>query len=310
VNSRARGLVGGAPLLLALLAAAPGTAWGQTQAWVPGKGHGTATVAVQQLYISTHTLSDGTHGFPGTLTNRSVFLGLDYGLSDRWAINVQLPYKSNMFDGPGVHDPDTLDDDHDQHFIDDGEFHSGWQDVRVSLRYQWRSKPWMVTPFIAYGTPTHDYVTFAHSALGTGQWHLQAGVNVGRQFAPPLQNLYFQAGYAYSVMQEVEDRRVNHSTFSGEIGYFFTPKFSMSLLLVGQKTYNGFDFPEDYPNSHDDHFYHHDQNLRNDFWNIGASANYQFNDRYGGFLTYGHTLWGENTHLIDYAYTVGISRSF
>ena len=26
--------------------------------------------------------------------------------------------------------------------------------------------------------------------------------------------------------------------------------------------------------------------------------------------TYGHTVWGENTHLIDHVVTVGVSRGF
>ena len=295
---------------LLLLAMASGTAHAQSYAWVPGEGHGSASIAVQELYIAIHTLSDGTHGHIGTITNRSVFLTVDYGLTDRLALNVQLPYKSNMFDGTVPHDPDHLEDDHGETLIDDGEYHSGWQDLRVGLRYQVPAGRWMVTPFAAWGMPTNDYPTFAHAARGTGQWHLQGGVTVGRRFDPPFQNLHVSLGYAYSLMEEVEDRRVNHSTLSGELGYFVTPRFGVSVLLVAQKTHNGFDYPDDYPNMHDDHFYHHDQNLRNDFLNIGATARWRFDERHSGFVTWGRTLWGENTHLIDYAVTVGISRDF
>ena len=28
------------------------------------------------------------------------------------------------------------------------------------------------------------------------------------------------------------------------------------------------------------------------------------------FATYGHTVWGENAHLIDHAVTLGVSRGF
>ena len=306
-----RTLAGLGPVLGSLLALSPVSgALAQTQTWVPGKGHGSASVAVQQLYIPTHTLFDGTHGFPGTITSRSLFLTLDYGLSDRLAIDASLPYKSNMFDGPGRHNPGTLDDDHGQILVDDGQFHGGWQDGRVGLRYLLRDRPLRIVPFVGFGHPTHDYVTFAHSALGTGQWHLQMGVNVGRQFDPPFQKLYFQAGVAYSVLQKVEDRRVNHATFNAEVGYFLTPRLSVSVLATAQKTYNGFDFPKDYPNLHDDHYFHHDQNLRNDFVNVGAAINYRLGERYSAFATYGHTAWGENAHLIDYAITVGLSRAF
>lgn len=282
----------------------------QTQSWVPGKNHGSALVAYQDLFIDTHTLFDGSPGFPGTISTHSVFLAFDYGLTDRLALSVFLPYKASRFEGPGKHDPRTLDDDHGDSFIDDGEFHSGWQDWGFNLRYQVRDSPLKVTPFIAYGYPSHDYTTFAHSALGTGQQSLQLGVNIGRQFNPPHDRWYFQAGISYSIMEKVEDRRVNHSTFNFEVGYFLTPRLTANFLLSAQKTHNGFDFPKDYPNTTDDHYYHHDQNLRNDFVNIGAGLSFQLNENYSSFLTYGHSVWGENTHMVDRAITLGFSRSF
>lgn len=293
---------------LAFFAAA--SAQAQTQSWVPGKGHGSLSVAYQDLYISTHTISNGNHGYPGTIDNHSVFLNLDYGLTDRLAVSVGLPFRSNRFVGPGVHNPGTLDDDHGEAFQDDGKFHSGWQDWNVSLRYLWKQDGLQVTPFVSFGAPSHDYVTFAHSALGSGQQHLQVGVNVGRRFGPPRQNLYFQAGASYSIMEKREDRRVNHATVNAELGYFITPRLSASVLATFQRTYNGFDFPQDYPNQHDEHYYHHDQNLRNDFNNYGAAVSFQATPRTGVFVTYGHTGWGENTHLIKYAWTLGVSRQF
>ena len=144
-------------------------AWAQTQSWVPGKDHGSMLVAYQDLFISTHTLSDGTHGYPGTISNHSLFLAFDYGVTDRLALNVFLPYKAGQFKGPGKHNPGTLDDDHGEGLIDDGHFRSGWQDWRIGVRYQLRDAPLKVTPFIAYGHPSHDYNTFAHSAIGTGR---------------------------------------------------------------------------------------------------------------------------------------------
>lgn len=282
----------------------------QTQSWVPGKGHGSVLVAYQDLFISTHTFADGAKGFPGTISNHAVFFSLDFGLTDRLAVNVFLPFKAGQFEGPGVHNPGALSDDHGESFIDDGDFHSAWQDWRVTARYQLRAAPLKITPFISFGYPSHDYNTFAHSALGTGQKNLQIGVNIGRQFEPPFHKIYFQAGYSYSIMEKVEDRRVNHSTFTVEAGYFFTPRLTGNLLVTAQKTYNGFDFPDDYPNRTDDHYYYHDQNLRNDFVNVGAGVSFQFNQRYSSSLTYGHTVWGENAHLIDHAITLGVVRSF
>jgi hypothetical protein len=283
-------------------------------AWVPAQGHGSLSVAYQHLYVRYHVGSHGQRAIPGTIRDRSVFLGLDYGLTDRFALTVGGAFKSNRYDGlPHAH----VDDDHGEHFIDDGLYHGGWADWSVGLRYQWRSDPWAVTPYVSYGTPIRDYPTFAHSAVGTGQKRAELGLNVGHRFGPPSQNLYVQGGYGYSFMEVVDHRRVNHSTLSLELGYFLSPRFTARITVIGQKTHNGLDFPKDYPTDPDtgqplgdDHFFHHDQNVRDDFVNVGAGVDYQFTERYVGFANIGRTVWGENTHLIDYALTVGISGGF
>jgi hypothetical protein len=307
---------GGGTGVLALLAGvglfvlAPPARAQHADAWTPGKGHGAISIAYQELFIHYHTTSTGEKQVPGTIDNHVVFLDFDYGLGDRWAINIDLPFKSNRYQGR-PHPP--LDDGHDHGdiFIEDGRYHGGWADWNLGLRYQWRTEPWAITPYLSYGVPARDYYTYAHSAPGTGQKRLELGINAGHRFAAPLQNLYFQGGYGYSFMEVVEHRRVNHSTLSLELGYFVTPRLTARLRVLGQKTYNGFEFPRDYPpGQNDEHLFFHDQNLRNDFVNIGAGVDYQLDDRYGLFASYGHTVWGENTHLIDYALTVGISRGF
>ena len=299
---------------MALFAFAPPALAQHTDAWVPGKSHGTVSVAYQHLYVRYHALSDGTKDLPGTIRNRSLFLNVDYGLTERLAVTVGAAYKSNRYDvrKPGaIHDPGTLADDHGEQFLDDGRYHGSWQDWSIALRYQWIDKPFLVTPFIGYGRPIRDYTTFSHAAPGTGQARLEVGVNAGGRFAAPAQNLYWQAGYGYAYMEKAGNRRVNHSTFNLELGYFLTPRLGVHAVVVAQKTYNGQEFPEDFVGKRtSDEFFHHDQNLRDDFVNVGVGVNYQFNDRYLGFANVGHTVWGENTHLIDYAITVGVSRGF
>lgn len=299
------------PRMLAAIALAGATlpaSAHHTDAWVPAKGHGSMAAAYQHLYVRYHTLSDGTRQVPGTIRDRSVFLDLDYGLTDRIALSLGGAFKSNRYLGM-PHPP--IADDHDEQFIDDGRYHAGWADWDVGVRYQWRTDPWAITPFVSYGVPVRDYPTYAHSAVGTGQKRLELGVGVGHRFGPPLQNLYFQGAYGYSVMEVVDHRRVNHSTLSLELGWFLTPRLTARLTVVGQKTHNGLEFPQDYqPGVDPEQLFHHDQNLRNDFVNVGAGVDVAFNDHTLGFANVGRTVWGENTHLIDYAITVGISRGF
>src|SRR5205085_5259300 len=143
-------------------------------------------------------------------------------------ISVGLPYRGSKFVGPPNHDPAQLDDDHGQYFQDDGDFHAGCQDWSLSLRYVWIRKNWLVTPYLLYGTPARDYNTFAHSAVGVGQWRLEAGISAGRQFSGRLRNLYFVGGAAYAQMEPV-DRRGNHATLSGERGCFIGPTLSVAV---------------------------------------------------------------------------------
>lgn len=296
------------------IAFAPTARAQRTDLWVPAKGHGSMSVAYQHLYVRSHTDARGNKALPGTMRLRSVFLNLDYGLTDRLALSARAAFKSNKYDAriPGsAHDPATLDDDHGNQLLDDGLYHSGWQDWNLALRYLWVDKQYLaVTPFIGYGQPIRDYTVFAHSAVGTGQKQLEAGVNVGGRVKAPAQNLFWRVGASYAHMQKVGDRRVNQATFDAQLGYFITPRLAVRGVIVKRKTYNGLNFVDYAPSYADDAFFHHDQNIRNDFLNVGASVDYQFNDRYTGFANVGRTLRGDNTHLIDYAATVGVSRGF
>jgi hypothetical protein len=284
-----------------------------TDLWVPARKHGTVSAAYQHLYIRYHTDGQGQKGIPGTMRVRSVFTNLDYGLTDRLALNALVVFKSNKYEAriPGSeHDPGHLEDSHGEHLIDDGKYHGGWQDWNIALRYLWIDKPYLVvTPFVDYGQPIRDYTVFAHAAAGTGQTQLEGGVNVGGRWKAPASNLFWRVGAAYAYMEKAGDRRVNHATFDAELGYFFTPQLTVRGIIVKRKTYNGLDI-QDYTSRTDDVFFHHDQNIRDDFLNVGASVEYQFNDRYSGFANIGRTIRGDNTHLIEYAITLGISRGF
>jgi hypothetical protein len=301
--------------LAAGIAFAPPVRAQHADLWVPSKGHGAVSVAYQHLYTRYHTDSHGNKAIPGTVRNRSVFLDVDYGLTDRLALRASVAFKSNRYDErkpDSAHDPGTLGDPHGQHFIDDGRYHAGWQDWNLALRCLWIDTPFLtVTPYIDYGQPIRDYTVFAHSAVGTGQARLEGGANIGGRFKAPAQNLFWRVGAAYAYMEKEGDRRVNHATFDAELGWFATPRLTVRGVIVKRKTYHGLDFPEDYASSHeDDAFFHHDQNVRDDFLNVGLGADYQLDDRYTAFANLGRSLRGDNTHLIDYAITLGISRGF
>lgn len=268
------------------------------------------------------TNADGSSDPFGKVIARTVYLNLDYGLSDRWAISAGLPFQSNRYTGNDPHDPRIFPFPNDQRFLDDGRFHDGWGDWSVALRYQWRTEPFLITPFIAYSRPSHDYTFFAHSALGTHQWALQTGVHIGKWLPPPWQNAYWQAGYAYTFEQSTnhldrlaDDRRVNHGTFSLELGYNFTPRLDAHLLIEHSNSYgNGVNATHDFGNPDGspnfNNIFYHDQLLLARYTRASLGLDFQLNDRYQLSIVYGRTLSAANAHFWDYEATFGISRSF
>ena len=285
------------------------------QAWVPAKGHGSVSLTYQQLKVTQRTTSDGMARSFGKIINRTMYFNVDYGLSDRWAISASIPFKSNRYSGHDPHNPRLrLFPANDQRFLDDGQYHGGWADWSVGLRYQWRTEPLLITPFISYSRPSHDYTFFANAALGTDQWSWQGGVNVGKRLAPPWQNLYWQAGYSYRYMQSVNNRRVNFDRLSLQAGYNFTPRLETHVLIEHQSAYNGLDAPQGLRNPDGSlnvsNLFYHDALFGVSYLRASVGFGYQIGDRYQVYADLGRTLNGDNAHLIDYAATVGISRRF
>lgn len=298
--------------MLALLAWVPQT---RAQAWVPGQGRGSVSVTYQQIRITERAVSNGTAQPFGEIVNRAFYLNADYGLSDRWAISLAIPFKSNRYSGHDPHDPRLrLFPANDQRFLDDGKFHGGWVDWSASLRYQWRTEPLLITPFITYSRPSHEYTFFANAALGTDQWFWQAGVNVGKRLRAPHQNLYWQAGYAYMYTQSINNRRVNFDRLSLQAGYNFTPRLDVHALLEHQNAYGGINAPQDFRNPNGSpnvgNIFYHDALLGVRYTRASLGFGYQVNEHYQVYADLGRTLKGNNAHLIDYAASLGVSRSF
>jgi hypothetical protein len=320
-----------ATLAFLALALGFGAAPARAQLTVPGKGAGSFTVTFQTVTDHYHLDYQGNLVAAGHIKAHSAQLRLDYGLTDRLALNVTAPFVTKRYQGAFPHNPDPYEDDHAAFAalsvpgtpvdpahegesitrLDDGDFHGGWQDWGVGLRWQWRTRPWMVTPFVNYNQPMRDYTWFAHAAPGTRQRRLALGVAVGRQFGPRFPKLYVQGQYSYTFVEKVQDISVNTSTLNTELGYFFTPRWSGRVFATFRKTHGGLDFPIDFPPPRTTElFLHHDQIQRVDYVNAGLGVGYRINDHWsvnGNWMT---TVWGENGHAIHNAVSLGITRSF
>jgi hypothetical protein len=286
---------------------------------VPARGHGSVSLAFHQAEAHRRVRPEVLGGGlieEGDVTERSARLDFDYGLTDRVAVSLTLPFKSNRYDGLTPHDPRRLQDDHGEPFQDDGDYHGGWGDWGVGVRWLWRTEPFAITPFAAFHFPTHDYPIFSATAFGTGQWRLELGVNAGGRFPGAFRNFNWQAGYAYSFMEKTRpdnapDRRVNHSVLHFELGYAASPQWAYSLGWRYRKTHHALRMPEDFnfPFT-DDLFYHHDQLFALEQAVAEGGVSYRWNDRTTVFASLGrttHVAFGQEIHR---AIGLGISRGF
>lgn len=303
--------------VVALCVLHSGTALTQTQVnvGVPGRGNGSYGVSLQHITITKRDLDVVYHEF-GEVTLRSAFFDFDYGLTERLALNVTLPFKSNRYIGDQPHDPRLLLDDHGEEFLDDGRYHSAWGDIGVNLRWLWRTDPIGVTPFVGFYFPSNDYPLFTETQAGTQQWRADFGVNVAGRLGPPRLNLTWQAGYAYSLMEKTRPsdapgRRVNHSRVSVEFLWRATPLITPFLALSHVEPHNALTFPNDFIGILvSDQYYYHDQLLPWGYttWSLGAS--YQTAGRLRLSASYGGTLNVGFGHVYEPALAFNIFRGF
>jgi hypothetical protein len=192
--------------------------------------------------------------------------------------------------------------------IDDGRYHGGLQDFSLGLRYQLRTEPVLVTPFIHVGYPSRDYVYRGHSAIGAGLRRVEIGAYLAKELEAPLEALYVQASYGYSISEETLGISIRASKLDLGLDYAVTPRLSARLFAVWLYTHNGINAPP--PPPPDPLSYAHDQLLKTRMLNVGAGFGFMLNHHYTFFGTWLATVESKNAHAIHNAVTLAINRSF
>ena len=171
------------------------------QAWVPEKGEGTVTLTLQDNFVKDHLGSGGQRFDVGHIRTFIAFQDIDYGITDKLALDVSIPFVLSRYYGPKPH----------QLPVDDGKYHGNFQDVRFNLRYNLRAHPFAITPFVAFGIPSNDYIYFAHSAAGANQREYVFGSSFGRSLEPVLSRAYVQGLYAFLIPEKIRGIRTYRS---------------------------------------------------------------------------------------------------
>jgi len=271
-------------------------------------GKGSVSLAYQTISVNKFNIGESDVDIGEVLTH-SLYVEINYALTDRWQITAGLPFIKKRYDGPGQHDPLTLVPPRpDVPFLDDGSYHSDFQDFFVGFNYLWRSDPITVEPFVNLFIPSNDYPHFAQAAVGQNLWKLEVGVDLTKYM--PFSYWYYRVETSYTFAEKTLGVSVNHVRLNGEMGYFFTQDFSANLFVQSKFGQGGdaTDFPPSMRT--DERWYQHDRTSKHNFANVGIGADWFFADKYQLYGSAFTTVWGDTVHLVDLAWSIGISRYF
>jgi hypothetical protein len=285
-------------LFIALLM--PSTVRGQ--AWVPPAGDGTVAIVYQNQLVRDHLLADGTRIDSGHIASNSLLLDFTYGVTDRLALNVNIPYIATVYHGSRRH-PGSL--------VDDGRTHGAFQDFRADVRYNVTNGRMVLTPFVDLIVPSHPYEYYGHAAPGRRLAEAQIGANVGHVITRGLPGMFVQTRLAYSFTERALGRFHDRATADFEAGYFLNPRVRVFGLTATQRTFGGIQFTHDFPRDlSPDEFRHHDQLARSDLVDAGLGLQVQLTRRTNLVGSYATTVMGHSGHAAAHSVTLGISRSF
>jgi hypothetical protein len=286
-------------ICLVTLAATPSASPVCAQAWLPAAGQGAVAVIFQDMVVHQHLLSDGESLNVGRVDSHNVMLDVTYGLTDKFALDVSLPYISARYEGSYRHPGSVLDD---------GSFHGTLQDFRANVRYALVTGGVAITPFVDVIVPSHRYDYWGHAAPGRRLAELQLGTYVGRVVTRGLPGAFVQARYSYGFSQEPLGIYHDRSNLDGEVGYFINPRVRVFVLTSTQYTHGGIALTRDFPNDLTRlEFLHHDQLARADLVDVGAGAQFSLTRRLDVFGSYAKTTVGRNVHSLSRGISIGLS---
>ncbi len=282
------------------------------QAWLSPQGDGTVSVLYQYNIDRLHSFSDGRTKDKGHIYFDAVVINTDFSLTDRLAISVSLPYIAGKYVGPSPHllvrgDPSTAV------AVDDGDFHGGFQDVRVNVRYALTQGALKITPLFQATLPSHDYPSFGHAAIGFNETEYRVGVSVGRRLNPILPKAFVQGQYALGMSPLIAANIAPKRSYGElQLGYLLNRHITLQGSSVLTWSHNGIDSDYNlFPNNlTDEQYLNHDRVARNKLLDAGASIAYQVNRSTNFYVSVGHSFYGTNSHLRYLVTTIGFTKAF
>lgn len=285
----------------------------QAQAWLPPKGELSVSIGLASSFANQHlddhgnrlTLPSGA-GW-GSMRWNDADSDLGYGITDRLAVRVGLPFVVSRYQGQAGHPPLV-----GHRNEDDGRWYGTFGDFQAEVRFKATQGSLVVTPLLAFSAPSHSYEYYAHATAGVGLAKGVVGMNVGRLLDPLLPNAYMQARYTFTVPEKVLGISHNQSNVYFDGGYFVTSALTVSVISEWQKAHGGWR-TVDVPPPTDPNFLYHDQLLRSNHLRLGGAVSYALTGSLeiglSGYGTvYGHSDMNVAGFTLSMTYNVSPSQ--
>ncbi len=271
------------------------------QAFTPPPRVGSVTVAWQWVDNTGHILSDGTFFPRGQSVTSSVLAEVDYGITERLAATVAVPFVFARYTGQ-LPPFSGLERDACRCW------QQSFQDFSFAGRYRLGDDFWAVTPQVRVVIPSHDYPYRGEAVVGPNLNQVLLSISGAWRLAPALPKASIQAGYTFALVEKVvEDLRANRSNLFTSFGYGLTRSLYVHGGALFQKTHGGltaFELGVAQP----DQRAQGDRLLKMRYWHLTGGLSYSagFADLFFSVEPY---VWGRDTHD-GIAYTVGSTWYF
>ncbi|HEY2394968.1 MAG TPA: hypothetical protein VGH81_03165 [Rudaea sp.] len=284
-------------------------------------GHGDISIAYLNSYVNGFWLDSKTKIPNGAVRSRGVELDFDYNVADAWSVHVGIPFLSNRYQGSAPHCPTTtppqcanipaLDPQHpESQFIDDGRYHSTWQDFTLGAAWHTHLNDYYITPSVTATIPSHDYVFFDNAAVGQRLHQLLVAVTLAHQFE--FSNLYYKLGYGYAFSEHVLGQDTGYQRFDGELGYFINERWSVRAFVSGRigNGYSAYNLEPLTDGHTDEYWYHHDQISEHTYFGAGLGLDYDIGNRYTLSAGIQREFFGETVFDFKYALEGRLTKQF
>lgn len=291
-------------LLLAVVAASPAVA----------KEKGDASLRVEYQYIRTGAFDSSIGDIDiGHTDGHVVMFSGDYALNDRWTVSASLPWIRKRHKGAFPHNAVndfTNFEPPDLRVVDDGKYHSSWQDLYVGVSYLAKEGRLTIEPFVAYGVPTNDYPFYGHAAVGRNLWHVPVGASF--HYTPLFSDWRLSGNAAYVFTEQTLGVDISHWLIYSEASYYVSDSFAPKIFLSIKHGTEGLDWPDDFDITTFDseESYYHDRTIKHNFVNGGVGFDWRVNDKYVMSATWFTMIDPDQVNTVERAWTIGFTRYF